>query len=142
MYLLSKYPDKKVGFLTKVTSIFVSNKTMKLFMISIAPNEKRLHNMSAHSAGTVFEALLQKCDYQSIVIESYIDKINEIFNPEEIMNNLDDASLESVTETELFNKTLEERTTHYQPTPPASFNSSINSTETISMANYIHENQT
>ncbi len=51
-------PDESIGFISEMTKIFIENDSMKLFMLSWAPEESRLFEMSSHSVGTVFEALL------------------------------------------------------------------------------------
>ena len=142
LYLLQKYDEHDVGYLTNLTSIYVANVTMKAFLISMAPNDNRLCIMSAHSAGTIFEALLQNCNFQSIpiVIENYIDKINLLFNPLNIMNytNIDNPSNILASET-IFFKDIVQKITESLVIP--AFNSFIKETSIKEMAYYIHENR-
>eukprot|EP01112_Ceratiomyxa_fruticulosa_P015705 TRINITY_DN4657_c0_g2_i1.p1 TRINITY_DN4657_c0_g2~~TRINITY_DN4657_c0_g2_i1.p1 ORF type:complete len:304 (-),score=47.59 TRINITY_DN4657_c0_g2_i1:68-979(-) len=60
-YMIEKYPSKDVGFITEQAKVYVSNMVMKLFLIQHLNGtyKQKLQQMNVHSAGTIFECLLE-----------------------------------------------------------------------------------
>jgi dsRNA-specific ribonuclease len=56
--LLTQYPDAQVGTITLLTSIYVCNRNLKEYLLSLHPTHPALPMMNEHDVGTIFEALL------------------------------------------------------------------------------------
>eukprot|EP01040_Poterioochromonas_malhamensis_P014454 gene14454-15999_t len=140
---LKAYPDESIGFISEMTKIFIENDSMKLFLLSLAPEESRLFEMSSHSVGTVFEALLNDSTSPNSVLKLYFRLITKELNPEllvrEMMRNTSEPAA-TVTESADFKKNIAEAFRSYKPKPKPKFHPAIMKPETLSLANYLHDN--
>ncbi len=138
---LETYPTESIGFISEMTKIFIENKSMKLFLLSLAPEEFQLYQMSAHSVGTVFEALLSDSSDPTSALSIYFEFITEELNPETLVRNVSQNTSEcaaTVTESPDFVRNIEKAILHYKPKPK--FHPSITRSQALALANYLYDN--
>lgn len=149
-YLLSKYPDKRVGFIHEMTKMYVSNESMKLFLLSVAEeNEKpQLLGMSTHTAGTVFEALLATCSDSDSVLTDYVNKLTDLLDPEQFVFDIlanetflsGEAQVKSCIN-EPFLIACQAKQQEFKPKPkPVVINPAIKTDQAVAVAKYLHDN--
>mmetsp|Transcript_19612 Transcript_19612/g.21298 ORF Transcript_19612/g.21298 Transcript_19612/m.21298 type:complete len:330 (-) Transcript_19612:13-1002(-) len=138
---LESYPTESIGFISEMTKIFIENKSMKLFLLSLAPEEFQLYQMSDHSVGTVFEALLSDSSDPTFALNIYFEFITEELNPETLVRTVTQNTsgcAATVIESQDFMKNIEKAILQYKPKPK--FHPSITRSQTLSLANYLYDN--